>query len=59
MFEGRGGGEMSAHRCPFKKACPFKDACGDHKWLYFWIIWAALLFGVGFVALTFWRGRLV
>lgn len=50
---------MSAHRCPFKKACPFKDACGDHKWLYFWIIWAALLFGVGFVALTFWRGGLV
>ena len=47
---------MSKHHCPFQKVCPFRNACEGHKWLCFWVIWLALILGVGFVGVIFWLG---
>jgi hypothetical protein len=43
-------------RCPFKKHCPFRQTCGGQVSFCIWIVWTALLAGLGFVSYLFWSG---
>ena len=40
--------------CPFKRQCPFRTTCGGHVGFCVWLVWAAMITGVGVVSFIFW-----